>query len=443
MGSSIIIRQSMDKGYSVMMNPEMAASLGLDKKCIVPVSYGTQKCYASMSMRPDAGQSELYLSRKIIDYLHLPAFPEFELRSAGGEIVIGPHMGILIERQDENITADRLKGAMKFVSNYPMVNGSIVIFALDRVDRSNRLIEGYCYNPRQNCWERGVFPYPLSIYLWIIPDRSWKNHFLSVIGDRIFNSFYLDKYELYQSFLSDTYMKGHLPETVLYKSGKDIFEMLQKYKEVIVKPIAGFHGIGVACISPENSGIAIRYRKDGMNIEEHYEKNEGLNGRFGSLFVPEKYIVQQRIDLLTHDGSVMDFRLVMQKGSSGKWICRTIVGRIGDSGSVVSNVSNGARPVAAFDLFINVLNFPYDKAREMEEMLRKTGFEICDRLCSLGINYGNLGLDIGIDNSFHPYLLEVNSRRPDPLIAMGINDRKLYRDIYSGPLLYARFLALF
>lgn len=441
MSEKISIKQYKENGYSVMMNPEKALALGINRSRTVCISYGTQKCYAYIKLSAEAGQDDIYLSQKIIDYLHIPEYPDFEMRYRGSEIMLGPHIGILIDKEDGNITEIKLKSALKFVSRYSMLNGSIIVFALDKVDQSKRLIEGYCYNPGQNSWERGIFPYPLSIYLWIIPSRSWKNHFLSVLGNTIFNSFYLNKYELYLSLSTDPYMKDHLAKTILYRSSQDVFDMMEKFGKVIVKPIAGFKGIGVTRINYEGNKAAVRYRKDDMNAEEFYENDKELRERFNVLFVPDKYIVQQHIDLLTYENGVIDFRLVMQKDDRGEWVCKTIIGRIGDCNSIVSNISNGARAMIAADVFKDILNLP--QAEEMERMLLETGFKICDRLCNLGINYGNLGLDVGIDTNMHPWLIEVNSRRPDNRVAMRINDKELYLDICSGPLLYAKFLAGF
>lgn len=445
MGERINIKQCGCKGYAMIINPEKEKSLELDKIYTgrIIVSYGTQKCCADIITSEDAGQDEVYLSQKVVDYLHIPLYPVFEIKFANREFMIGPHIGILLKKKDENITADRLKGALKFVSCYSMLNGSVIAFALNKVDPSKRLIEGYCYNPLLKSWERGIFPYPLSIYLWAIPGRSWKNHFLSNIGDTIFNNYYLDKYQQYRNLSTHSCMKEYLPKTILYNSIQDVFDMLGSFGNIIVKPAAGFQGIGVICICRENGKITVRYRKDGRNVEEYFEDEKGLGSRFEALFIPGQYIVQKHIDLLTYENGVIDFRLVMQKDVHGRWICKTIVGRIGDSGSIVSNISNGAMAMTASNLFKNVLNMHDEQAEKLEEMLRSTGLKICDALSSLGINYGNLGLDIGIDRNLNPWLIEVNSRRPDPTIAMDIKDKKLYHDICSGPLFYAKFLSGF
>lgn len=445
MGEVISIKQYKDNGYSLTINPEMAIGLGFDKRYIghIILSYGTQKCYTDIIVSPDVMQDEIYLSRKVIDYLHIPEYPYFEIRAACNEVMIGPHIGILLKKKDEEITADRLRGALKFVSRYSALNGSVIVFALNKVDRASRLIEGYCYNPSLKNWEWGIFPYPLSIYLWASPDRNWKNHFLSAIGNTIFNNFYLDKYQLYSNLSTDTNMNEYLPKTILYNSIQDAFDMLYSYGKIVVKPVTGFHGIGVNSIHYDAGKFTVRYRKDDRNMEEFFADKKELSNYFDTFFIPGEYIVQQHIDLLTYENGVIDFRLVMQKDIHGKWICKTIVGRLGDKGSIISNLSSGARAMAALSLFKDVQYMHKEQAEKLEETIRETGLKICYALSNLGINYGNLGLDIGIDKDMHPWLIEVNSRRPDPTIAMDIGDKELYHDICSGPLFYAKFLAGF
>lgn len=439
----ISVKKCKDKGYVLIINAEMALDLGLDKKYIGCLSFGTQKCYVDIRISEEAEENEVYISQKVMDYLYLPDYTDFEVRANGGEIMIGPHVGMFICNKDDELTKERLKNMLKYVPDYSKFHGSILIFALDKVDRSKRLIEGYCYNPKLNDWQRGIFPYPLSIYLWIPLDRNWKNHFLSAIGDTMFNNYYLNKYEMYNWLSTDPNLGRHLPHTVLYKSGRDVFDMLKLYGKTFVKPIAGFQGIGIVKISSQNGSISVRYRQNKSNMEKHVYNSNEAEELMGELFTPEKYIVQQPIDLLTYEDKVIDFRLVIHKDVYGMFVCKAIIGRIGAAGSIVSNVSSGGKAMQAVDLFKYVLNFSDAEAIALTEEMTSFGLAVCKALIDRGINYGNLGLDIGVDKNRHPWLIEINSRRPDPTIAMDVKDKKLYNELLSGQLFYAKFLAKF
>lgn len=444
MNSVISIKPFDDKGYVLMINLKKALELGLNKKCMCYVGFGTQKCYVNIRMSDDIQENDIYLSQKLVDYLYLPDYPDFEIRINGNEVMIGPYVGILYHNYHEKITKENLRSALKFIYQYSSLHGAVAIFALDKADRSKRLIEGYCYNPKLKDWASGTFPYPLSIYLWVAMDHSWKNHFLSVIGDTMFNNYYLDKYEMYEWLSTNPYMAKHLPYTVLYKSSQDVFDMLKSYTKVYVKPVSGFKGYGVVKISLEDGKASISYRENGSNIDMHIddpnESKEYMEKLFTSSDGSSNYIIQQPIDLISYENRVIDFRAVMQKDDSGSFVCKAVIGRIGAADSVVSNISNGGKAMPAADLLRKALNLSDTETIAIEKEISSFGLQVCNTLADRGINYGNLGLDIGVDKKGCLWLIEINSRRPHPTVSLSVKETKMR---ISNPLFYAKYLAGF
>lgn len=439
--SAISIRPFSDNGFVLKMNLKLYLFLGFGTRLRGCISYGTQKCYADIYISQDAGDNDIYLSQKVIDYLYLPDYPDFELSIKGEEIIIGPHIGIIA---DEQLTDSYLRYALNFIPEYPKLYGSVIIFTLDKIDQSKRLIEGYCYNPKSNSWIRGVFPYPLSIFLKLLLDIDLKNHFLSVIGDTVFNNFFTDKYKMHRLLSRNRAFVPHLPDTILYESPQDIFYMLEKYGIVYVKSISGQLGKKVYRISRGEDGkIAIRYRQKKSNAEDFLKDLSDERESIGKFFVPNKYIAQQNIDLMTYEDRPFDFRHMIQKDGSGKWVSKGIIGRIAAPGSVVSNISNGGEAMWASELLKRAFNLSDSETAQMVNEMTALGLSVCDELDKSGILYGDLGIDIGIDKNKQMWIIEINSRGPDPYIAMSVNDRKLYKDLLSTPLLYAKFLAGF
>jgi len=82
--------------------------------------------------------------------LHLPNYPTFEVRTKDNEIILGPCIGILVSQKYEDITKRRLREISMNTLAYPRIHGAIIVFSLDKVDKSNRLIDGYCYNPEND-----------------------------------------------------------------------------------------------------------------------------------------------------------------------------------------------------------------------------------------------------------------------------------------------------
>src|SRR5699024_10156860 len=53
------------------------------------------------------------------------------------------------------------------------------------------------------------------------------------------------------------------------------------------------------------------------------------------------YLVQQGLRLVRINGNPLDFRSLAQKDRTGNWIVTSIVGRIGQEQSIVSNLARG------------------------------------------------------------------------------------------------------
>lgn len=430
-----------DNDFVIRINSKFYSSLDFGRKIRGYVSYGTQKCYVDINISQDEEDNDIYLSRKVMDYLYLPDYPDFDARIKGEEIVIGPHLGIIADHQ---LTDSYLKYALEFIPEYSKLHGSVIIFTLDKIDQSKHLVEGCCYNPKSQSWVSGVFPYPQAIFLKLLLDTDLKNHFLSTIGNTLFNNFFIGKYKMHKLLSRNPAFVPYLPDTILYNSSQDIFNMLEKYSQVYVKSISGQCGKKVARINRDEDGrIAIRYRQKKNNAEDFVEDSSDGREAIEKFFIPNRYIVQQGLDLMTYEGRPFDFRHVIQKDDTGEWVSKGVIGRIAAPGSVVSNISNGGKAMLGAELLKKVLNMSDAKASDMVNDMVYLGSSICNELDKSGILYGDLGIDIGIDRNKKMWIIEINSRGPDPYIAMSINDKALYKELLSTPLLYAKYLSGF
>jgi hypothetical protein len=259
----------------------------------------------------------------------------------------------------------------------------------------------------------------------------------------VFNNIYLDKFTVYDYLSTDNELVSHVPHTILYKTGGDIFNMLNLHGKVYVKPRAGTKGIGVVSISLEGGRIAFRYREANNNMEKFFDRPSECREYIEQLFTPNSYVIQQSVEVLTYEGRVTDFRLMIQKDSKGIYVCKGITARIGAPGSVVSNVYSGGDSVWGRDLLKKMLNFTEHETFSMLESMKSFGLKICSALAEMGVQYGDLGFDIGIDKNLRLWLIEINSLCPDPKAALTVNDIELYKDLLSTPLFYARFLSGF
>ncbi len=443
MKNDIIIKKSTGGSSDLVIHPAKAAEIGLDSKKFAFISFGSQKHYVNILINDQISPEHVLLSKKLIEAFHLPDYTVYEISLTHNEIIIGPYIGLLLSEEDRQLTPSSLNKMLVYVSEYPKLHGVIVVFALDKVNRADRFIEGYCYNPIHNCWQEGRFPYPASIYRMIGLSEEWKNHFLSAIGDKIFNNRYFNKWQMYQWFSDDSALNPYIPYTTLYHSPQDVFDMLEKFQKVYIKPVSGLRGRGIVRIGMENQSFIFKYHENQKNCYVTLESLSKAGDYIQKRFAHGRYLIQQAVDLLEHKGGVVDFRCVVQKNQSNAWVCRAIIGRAGGKDSIVSNISSGGSAFPAEELLGEVSATSEKSILDMKKEIAALAWNVCNTLDEYGINCGTLGLDIGVDNEGHLWLIEINNRDPDPTIALDVHDQELYHALKTGPLFYAKFLAGF
>lgn len=443
MNHGVTIKTDMGMNSELVIHPEKASAIGLGSRTSATLNFGNRKLDVEIRMNHELSPENILLSSGLIRQLHMPDYPIYELYVNRDEIIIGPYIGLLMSCEDRRLTFARLNKAMVYLKKYTELHGAIVIFALDKVDKDNQLIEGYCYNPPKKCWQKGRFPYPASIYRTIGLNTEWKRHFLATIGDKLFNSRFFNKWEMHQWFSREPEINPHLPHTVLYCSPQDILEMFERFPQIYIKPVFGLRGRGIYRMSSENTRWILKCRENGINHTITFEDWERAGEYIRNRFRPRRYLIQQAIDLLEYGGGLVDFRCVAQKNQSNEWACRAIIGRAGVRDSVVSNISSGGTAFSAENILRRAIPGSEDAIGDLKFKIAALANIICNKLDEYGVNCGNLGLDIGLDRQGRLWLIEINNRDPDPRIALDIHDVQLYYSLKTGPLFYAKYLAGF
>jgi hypothetical protein len=291
--------------------------------------------------------------------------------------------------------------------------------------------------------QKGIFPYPKAIYRTIGLSPKWKGHFLSVIGDKLFNSRFFGKWEMYQWFSKEPQLNQNIPYTVLYHSPASVFDMLERFPIIYIKPVLGLQGRRIVRVSLKNKQYFFEFRENGTNrivtLDDTGKTGEYISNRFSQ----GRYLVQQAVDLIEYKGRLIDFRCVAQKDQSNEWQCKAIIGRCGVKDSIVSNISSGGAAYTAEKILRKVNAASKEEIDGLKKRIEAFAITVCKKLDQYGINCGTLGLDIGLDREGRLWLIEINNRDPDPGIALDIHDLQLYYILKTGPLFYAKFLAGF
>ncbi|WP_246939485.1 YheC/YheD family protein [Bacillus pinisoli] len=373
---------------------------------------------------------------------YLPEALTYEIRVDKDTLHLGPIIGILNSSKSSKTLTRRKKNVLRTrLQNYTSINGVVFIFSLEDLDFEEKLVKGQYYAPNdEDEWIEATLPFPDSIYNRIRLPQQMSKKISNEIGDTLFNSNHFDKYKLWKVSSEDPIAHQYVPDSISYTETNDFFSIINKYPQVYIKPIRGMQGKGII-VARKNKDTIIFQTSNGQKTECQstqdivYYLETHLKDKFG-------YILQQGIDSLYKDQKV-DFRFYFQKNAEMKWICQGVVGRIAKKDSVVTNYKH-LKTLLSGNKAIRRL-FKVDK-KEANTILDST-IEKCKVVCELidekvG-HYGDIAIDVILDRHKQPFILEINNRIYGTKSLKRLKKKKIYRQIRTTPLAYAKALAGF
>ena len=386
----------------------------------------------------------VFLSEDIIDETNLPKNLNYDVFARNMELHVGPVLGLLVSAKEEHMTPKRLEHYLLYVERYAEVKGLVIAFFLEGMIDKEKKVIGYAYDPVLGSWKRGVFVFPGALYIRRAHiNLNLHNRLLSLVGDRFFNSYAFDKWEMWQWLSVSHQIKSHLPETVLLSDFPGIQKLHKKNTGIILKPIRGYRGLGIDVVEKTGHNVILKYSEEQKNLSLLFSSFDALYKYLSDNVNINRYLGQKMINLIRLDDCLVDLRVIAQKGKFGTWQVQGIVSRQGPRDSTVSNVSRGGVAESAWKTlsiyFGTDSDVSFAKWAEIENLVIKA----CEQLERTGFRYGNLGFDIAVDTNGHIWIIEINNIYPDHTIALDANDPLLYKSVMATPLLYLKWLAGF
>lgn len=319
------------------------------------------------------------------------------------------------------------------------------MFSPQAIDWERERILGYTFNPESNTWVKKRFRLPQLVYdrcfyknraqfmQYVTAVSSLKHkHNVTFLGHPL-----RGKWSIYNTLRREQAIKDHLPNTVAY-SERHLLRWLQADGQVFLKPVSGSHGKGTLHMKY----VAGLYEINGRTMHNKpfaiTWQEERLLMRWLRQFMRHRhYIIQHYLTLQTKDGEAFDIRSLMQKDDTGRWQHTGMAVRKGSPGSMTSNLHGGGRAEEVLPFLEGAFGLRSAQLLYQQMIHLSEAISLC-----LERYYGRLfelGIDYGIDQHGHIWVLEVNSK-PGRAIFTHLQNMELRKASLRNPIHYARYI---
>ncbi|UCZ54294.1 YheC/YheD family protein [Bacillus shivajii] len=267
----------------------------------------------------------------------------------------------------------------------------------------NRELIAYKWQPDTSTWLKTTCPKPSVVYNRYPYRELEKNKqvqsylkFLEEENIPFFNSCFFRKENVAQLLQKNRYTAVHFPNTVPVTNVIAFKHFLDKYSEVFIKDVHGSQGNGIWKVT--------KHRDDCYTLVSQRKTFHDLSFKkimylLTPLFKKRQLILQEGIPLKQVDEFRYDFRILMHFVKN-KWSLIGFAPRVAKKDGLTTHVPKGGKLVSVNDVpFI-----PPEK--KIKEIGRSIGKLLQQRFG----NVNEFSFDLGVDESNHPWIFDVNSK---------------------------------
>ncbi|WP_159881605.1 YheC/YheD family endospore coat-associated protein [Paenibacillus puerhi] len=326
----------------------------------------------------------------------------------------------------------------------------VFVFTPESVDWEQSEVSGFEYDTRSQCWIGRSFALPALVYdrCFFTTRRQYTEYRQTMEklrkrpDIRLLGCGLKGKWDVHRLLTADGRFDRYLPPTERLRSTRRLIQWLEQYGEALLKPSGGSQGRGVLHLRQESRDPQTRYTVRGRDahntsIARGFADTTELLGWLRLLIGGRSYLVQRYLRLHSRSGGAFDVRALVQKNGAGRWQLTGLGVRLGQDGSLTSNLHGGGRVEAAAPWL----------SREFGEKRAEAILAELTQLCiwvpeALEAGHGRLaevGLDFGIDTDSRIWLLEANSK-PGRSIFTYLRDEQALSASLASPLRYADYL---
>ncbi|MCP8968178.1 YheC/YheD family endospore coat-associated protein [Ectobacillus ponti] len=350
---------------------------------------------------------------------HLRLLPDSLLRSgyfpSKRELVLGPVIALLteIKEMDNGPSFGNVAAFCEELAAFSEQMGCFFyVTSLSLWDDDD--VEGYRFE--NGAWLKESMPFPNIVHNRVHSRRAeqstrflnWLKH-MKARGIPHFNDRFLNKWEVHELLQGFPYLKPYIPETALLQTKQELADMLASHSCLFLKPIYGSQGRNILRVTRDEAGYLLDYTTFTGDVQRSYTSLDELFRTIKRLTGQRSYLMQQGLSLYRYKQRPLDFRILCHKTPEHRWKVTSSIARVSAEKQFVSNAALGGslhRPEEVLQPA-----FSSKEARHIKKLLGELAIEVakCISLSYDGL-YGELGIDMAVDEHGNPWFIEANSK---------------------------------
>ncbi|MFB6367304.1 YheC/YheD family protein [Paenibacillus elgii] len=229
----------------------------------------------------------------------------------------------------------------------------------------------------------------------------------------------------YKCMIGSKQLAPHVPETRWMTPG-NVWGLLAKNGQVILKPLGGSRGAGVILVSSIRGD---RYEIHSENKKKIFHEKKQTYNYVKTKTGTREYIVQRRIPLATINKRPFDIRVIVQcKRRSSFWKVTGRIAKVAGKGYIITNITRSKGTLLPIQTAIRKSSIRKRSVPVLLSNINKIALLTANRLRKIYPLHRIYGMDIGLDRNGHVWIIEAN-RKPLMSHFMKLKDKTMYRRI--------------
>ena len=219
-------------------------------------------------------------------------------------------------------------------------------------------------------------------------------------------------------------ISDHLPETD-YLNEQMLRDFLRKFGKVIIKPVRGARGQGVMKVEEMSHNRYKIHHGSTTTILEGYSETWSYIKR---KIKDTVYVVQQFIHLASIDDRPFDTRVMVQRIKKGPWEITGKLAKVAGPNFIITNVARSGGKILPFSTALKKSNIDSVNVAKTNSIIEPLALKIAEAFMEIYPYQHIWGMDIGIDVTGKPWLIEANVW-PNIYMFKKLKDKSMYAKI--------------